>query len=75
MSLSILVLVLAVVFAVCFLVIWRNIQQQQKRPRRRFKVGRSARDRAHPVRGKRMSYTELSREERDSPPESSKDSR
>jgi hypothetical protein len=63
-SLSTLILVLVVLAAVSFAIIWRNIQQH-KRPRRRFKVGRSSRTRRHPVRGKTMSYTEMAREKRD----------
>jgi len=67
MSLSMLILLLFVLFAVCVGVILRNVQKL-KRPRRRFQVGRSIRSRAHPVRGRRMSYTELARERRANPP-------
>ena len=67
MSISVLVVILLILGGVVFSVVWRNMQQQ-KRPRKRFKVGRSRRTRAHPVYGKRMSYTQLAREEQaDSP--------
>jgi hypothetical protein len=67
MSHSVLIVLMVVLFAICFSVIWRNIQQQKK-PRRRFQVGRSRRGRVHPVRGSRVSYTDLARERRDSTP-------
>jgi len=64
MSLTSLWVMLVCLFAVCAGVIWRNMQQQ-KRPRRRFKIGRSRRRSAHPIRRERVSYTELARRRRD----------
>jgi hypothetical protein len=63
MSISVLVVILLILGGVVFSVVWRNMQQQ-KRPRKRFKVGRARRTRAHPVYGKRISYTQVAREER-----------
>lgn len=65
MSISVLILLFVVLAAVAFAVIWRNVSQQ-KQPRKRFRVGGSSRDRLHPVRGRRMSYTQIARARRDS---------
>jgi FtsZ-interacting cell division protein ZipA len=63
MSLSMMIIILFVLFAIVFAVIWRNMQQQRK-PRRRFKIGGTTRNRSHPVRSRRMSYTEMARQRR-----------
>ncbi|GEM_PF-2089746 len=63
MSLSMMIIVLFVLFAIVFAVVWRNMQQQRK-PRRRFKIGGTSRNRSHPVRSRRMSYTEMARQRR-----------
>ena len=55
MSLSMMIIVLFVLFAIVFAVIWRNMQQQS---------GGTSRDRSHPVRSRRMSYTEMARQRR-----------
>ncbi|MCK4545822.1 MAG: hypothetical protein KAW17_00135 [Candidatus Eisenbacteria sp.] len=67
MSLSTIILLFVVLFLVCCAIFWRNMHQQ-KRPRKRFKVGRARRKNIHPIYGSRISYTQIAREEHSSAP-------
>jgi len=67
MSLSVLILLFFVLAAVAFGIVWRNVHEQ-KRPKRRFKVGGGDRGRSLSIRGRRMSYTDIARARRAADP-------